>query len=64
MAPLPLPLSNTLPVYGVLLLAMGNLERDGYAVLAGYAMVFLSVVYFSGLAILGGLGANFVASFF
>jgi hypothetical protein len=64
MAPLPLPLSNTLPAYGVLLLAVGNLERDGYAILAGYAMVFLSVVYFSGLAILGGLGANFVASFF
>jgi hypothetical protein len=64
MAPLPLPFSNTLPAYGVLLLAVGNLERDGYAILAGYAMVFLSLVYFSTVAILGGLGANALASFF
>ena len=63
MAPLPLPFSNTLPAYGVLLLAIGNLERDGYAVLAGYAMVFLSVAYFATVAILGGLGANALASF-
>jgi len=63
MAPLPLPFSNTLPAYGVLLLAIGNLERDGYAVLAGYVMVFLSVAYFATVAILGGLGANALASF-
>jgi hypothetical protein len=63
MAPLPLPFSNTLPAYGVLLLAIGTLERDGYAVLAGYAMVFLSLVYFSTVAVLGGLGANALASF-
>jgi hypothetical protein len=62
-APLPLPFSNTLPAYGVLFLAMGNLERDGYAVMAGYVMVFLSVVYFGTIAILGGLGANALASF-
>lgn len=37
MIPLPLPFSNTLPAYGVLLLAMGSLERDGYLIVAGYA---------------------------
>jgi len=62
-APLPLPFSNTLPAYGVLLLAIGNLERDSYAILAGYVMIFLSLVYFSTVAILGGLGANALASF-
>jgi hypothetical protein len=58
MAPLPLPFSNTLPAYGVLLLAMGSLERDGYAVLAGYVMVLLTIVYFGILGVLGGAGAN------
>jgi hypothetical protein len=62
-APLPLPFSNTLPAYGVLFLAIGNLERDGYAVLAGYLMVLLSLAYFATVAILGGLGATALASF-
>jgi hypothetical protein len=62
-APLPLPFSNTLPAYGVLLLAMGSLERDGYAILAGYVMVFLTLVYFTTVGVLGGLGANVLSSF-
>jgi hypothetical protein len=62
-APLPLPFSNTLPAYGVLFLAIGNLERDGYAVLAGYLMVLLSVGYFGTIAIIGGLGATALSSF-
>jgi hypothetical protein len=56
--PLPLPLSNTLPAYGVLFLAMGSLERDGYAVLAGYVMVLLTVGYFGAVGVLGGVGAT------
>jgi hypothetical protein len=63
-APLPLPFSNTLPAYGVLFLAMGSLERDGYAVLAGYVMVLLAVGYFVIVGVLGGIGANALSSFF
>jgi hypothetical protein len=63
-APLPLPFSNTLPAYAVLLLAMGSLERDGYAVLAGYVMVLLTVVYLTVVGVLGGMGANALSSFF
>jgi hypothetical protein len=63
-APLPLPFSNTLPAYGVLFLAMGSLERDGYAVLAGYVMVLLTVGYFAIVGVLGGIGANALSSFF
>jgi hypothetical protein len=62
-SPLPLPLSNTLPAYGVLFLAMGSLERDGYAVLAGYVMVLLTLGYFGTVAVLGGIGANALSSF-
>jgi hypothetical protein len=63
-APLPLPFSNTLPAYGVLLLAMGSLERDGYAVLAGYVMVLLTLGYFATVGVLGGMGATALSSFF
>jgi hypothetical protein len=58
MAPLPLPLSNTLPAYGVLCLALGTVERDGCLVLAGYLMVLLTVGYFGAVGIVGGMGAS------
>jgi hypothetical protein len=58
MSPLPLPFSNTLPAYGVLLLAAGTLERDGYAVLTGYVMVVLTLAYFGVVAVLGGAGTK------
>jgi hypothetical protein len=58
MSPLPLPLSNTLPAYGALFLAAGTLERDGYAILAGYVMVLLTIIYIGGVAVLGGVGTQ------
>jgi hypothetical protein len=64
MVPLPLPLSNALPAYGVVFLAIGSLERDGYAVLAGYVMVLLTLVYFAIVGVVGGIGASALASFF
>jgi hypothetical protein len=64
MLPLPLPLANALPAYGVLFLAMGSLERDGYAVLAGYVMVLLTIVYLGGLALLGGMGLSALGAYF
>jgi len=64
MSPLPLPLSNTLPAYGILLLAAGTLERDGYAVLAAYIMVLLTLVYFGVVAVIGGVGTQALFSYF
>jgi hypothetical protein len=58
MAPLPLPLSNTLPAYGVLFLALGSVERDGCLVLAGYLMALLTVGYFSAVGVAGSMGAS------
>ena len=63
MAPLPLPLSNTLPAYGVLFLALGSVERDGYVVLAGYLIVLLTVGYFSAMGVVGGMGAGALQSY-
>jgi hypothetical protein len=63
MAPLPLPFSNTLPAYAVLFLSTGSLERDGYLILAGYLMVLLTIAYFGGLAVFGGVGARALWSY-
>lgn len=51
MLPLSLiPFSNTLPAVAVLLLSAGISQRDGLIVAAGYAMIALTVVYFSAIA--------------
>ncbi len=51
MAPLGLvPFSNTLPAFAILLLAVGMAQRDGLIVIAGYAMILASVIYFGVLA--------------
>jgi hypothetical protein len=62
MVPLPLPFANALPAYGALFLAAGSLERDGAFVLAGYAMVLLTIAYFALVAMVGGIGAQTVMS--
>lgn len=43
--PLPIPFSNGLPAWSILLVASGLLERDGRAITLGYLMFALSVVY-------------------
>ncbi len=45
MAPFPIPFSNVLPAYGILFIAFGTLQRDGWLVLAGYAMYLLTLAY-------------------
>ena len=50
-----IPFSNTLPAAAILFLAVGQLQRDGAAVLAGHVANVATVVYFSTL--IGGGGA-------
>lgn len=45
--PLPLPFSNVIPAWGIMLIAGGLLERDGKFILAGYAATVVGVVYFA-----------------
>ncbi len=53
MAPLPLlPLTNTAPAVGIVLLATGMAERDGAVVIAGYVATVLATVYL-GLLVYG-----------
>jgi hypothetical protein len=53
MLPLPLPLSNTIPAYSILFLAAGRLERDGAAIILGYACLILSILYFAAVGLFG-----------
>lgn len=48
--PIPLlPLTNTFPALGILLFALGRLERDGLLILLGFASLLLSVAIFAAL---------------
>lgn len=54
--PLPIPFTNTLPAWTILLLAAGALERDGLFFIAGCVAFALTAAYFSLLAF-GGMEA-------
>lgn len=45
-----IPFSNTLPGIAILFLSIGIAQRDGLLVAAGYAMIVLTLIYFSFLA--------------
>lgn len=50
--PLPfIPLSNMIPGYGILFLAIGMLQRDGYLILLGYLLNVATLVYFGLIAL-------------
>jgi len=58
------PFSNTLPAWGILLLAAGLLQRDGVLILLGYLFLLGTVVYFSALAYGVLTGAQWVINMF
>ncbi len=58
--PAPIPFSNTLPAFGVLLGAAGVMERDGLAILAGYVFTALGAAYFVLIGVMGAGAWAFV----
>lgn len=58
------PFSNTLPALGILFLSVGVSQRDGIVVLAGYAMLVATCVYFAVLAWLAFIAGTGLASMF
>ena len=44
--PIIAPLGDFFPSYGILFISLGTLERDGYIVLAGYAIVIFTAIYY------------------
>ena len=53
--PLPVPFSNILPAFSVLLISAGLLERDGVFIVAGYFVFACAVAFF---AVIGFAGAE------
>ena len=51
--PAPLPFSNTLPAWGIVLATAGVMQRDGLAILAGYIFTSIGVSYFVLVAVFG-----------
>ncbi len=62
MLPLPVPLTDFLPAYSILFLALGSIEKDGYLVIAGYSMALLTTIYFILIAFLGISGIKALLS--
>jgi hypothetical protein len=44
--PLPIPLSNLTAAWAIFLIALGNLEDDGIFVIAGYLVLFITLIAF------------------
>jgi len=53
-----IPFSNTFPAVGLLLLAIGLLQRDGVCILLGYLSTMAAIVYFGLLITGGGMAAR------
>jgi hypothetical protein len=58
MVPLPLPLANFFPAWSIMLLALGMMEEDGAAIVAGYVLCVVSWGYFAVLWLLGMTTVN------
>lgn len=48
--PLPIPLTNLVPAYSILFLAIGLLEFDGLFILIGYGMTVATTIFFASIA--------------
>jgi hypothetical protein len=51
--PLPVPFSNIIPAWGIMLIAGGLLERDGVFIIAGHVAALLTMAFFALIAIFG-----------
>jgi hypothetical protein len=48
--PLPIPFTNLLPAYTILMLAIGILETDGFLLLLGFGMTLATTLFFVGIS--------------
>ncbi len=58
MLPLPIPFSNTIPAWSILLVALGMMEEDGAVITLGYLMAGAAWTYLASLWLLGEAGLN------
>ena len=58
--PLPVPFSNVVPAWGVMLIAGGLLERDGAFIIAGYVASLVTMAFFFAIGFFGVETVDFV----
>jgi hypothetical protein len=58
--PLPVPFSNVIPAWGIMLISGGLLERDGAFIIAGYVASLLTVAFFAAIGIFGVEAVDFL----
>lgn len=58
--PLPIPFSNTIPSWSIMLIAGGLLERDGAFILAGHVAALLAIAFFAVMGIFGVEAFDFI----
>ncbi|MFY9270418.1 MAG: exopolysaccharide biosynthesis protein [Candidatus Manganitrophaceae bacterium] len=58
--PLPIPFTNTLPAWSIILMAAGMMENDGAVIMGGYLMAGLTWVYLVSLAWFGKAGLSWM----
>jgi hypothetical protein len=58
--PLPVPLSNIIPAWGIMLIAGGLLERDGVFILSGHVATFVTIGFFVAIAVFGVEAVDFL----
>jgi hypothetical protein len=54
--PLPLPFSNFIPAYGIVMLSFGILRKDGLLIVYGHTLLVLAVAYFATAAVVSFFG--------
>ena len=58
--PLPIPFSNVVPAWGIMLIAGGLLERDGAFIIAGYIAALVTIAFFVAIAVFGLEAVDFL----
>ena len=51
--PLPVPFSNSIPAWAIMLMAAGLLERDGLFILGGYITALAAFAFFGVIGVFG-----------
>jgi hypothetical protein len=62
--PLPVPFSNVIPAWGIILISGGLLERDGAFIVAGYVASIITVAFFAIIGIFGVEAVDFIWNWF
>ena len=58
--PLPVPFSNVIPAWGVMLISGGLLERDGAFIVAGYVAATFTLAFFAVIGVFGAETVDFI----